>query len=209
MTAVFERRLVMPEAQLRLARRRSLGGILWLSVLLAAGCKSQKQPVYEDGRGLHFEPPPGWVERARDDALRANTVGRQQPALPLPPLGAPGRQQERFLVRYDRISTPDHAWLRVTVAEVSSATPLQACLASCRPGRDWKLETEEESLEVSGLPAAGVVFAGRCYDRDYLCETVAVRKGEMVYLFCAALPASDDAGREQVRQAVLRASWEK
>jgi hypothetical protein len=178
-----------------------------LLMLLLAGCNSQKQPVYEDGQGFHFVPPPGWVERARDDAMPARAGHRQQ-NLPLPPLGAPGHQPERFLVRYDRISTGHHAWLRVTVADLSSSTPLKACLSTCLPGRGWKRESEEEGLEVSGLPAARIAFVGRWYDQDYLCETVAVRKGEKVYLFSAAFPASDDTAREQVRQAVLRASWQ-
>jgi hypothetical protein len=70
------------------------------------------------------------------------------------------------------------------------------------PARAW-LETG------SGLPAARIAFRGRWYDQDYLCETVAVRRGEKVYLFSAAFPVSDDTGREQVRQAVLRASWQE
>jgi hypothetical protein len=188
-----------------------MGYRAWLSVivlmLLLAGCNSQKQPVYEDGQGFRFVPPLGWVERARDDAIPAKSAHRQQ-NLPLPPLGVPGRSQERFLVRYDRISTADHAWLRVTVADFPSSTALKACLSTCLPERWWKRESEEDGLEVSGLPAARIAFVGRWYDQDYLCETFAVRKGEKVYLFSTAFPTSDDTAREQVRQAVLRASWQ-
>jgi hypothetical protein len=182
-----------------------------LSVLvlmfLLAGCNSQKQPVYEDGHGFRFVPPLGWVERARDGAMPAKSAHRQQ-NLPLPPLGVTGNPPERFLVRYDRISTGHHAWLRVTVADLPSSTPLKACLSTHLPGRGWKQESEEDGLEVSGLPAARIAFVGRWYDQDYLCETVAVRKGEKAYLFSAAFPASDNTAREQVRQAVLRASWQ-
>jgi hypothetical protein len=188
-----------------------MGYRAWSSVfvltLLLAGCNSQKQPVYEDGQGFRFVPPLGWVERARDDAIPARAGHRQQ-NLPLPPLGAPGHQQERFLVRYDRISTGHHAWLRVTVADLSSSTPLKACLSTRPPGRGWKQESEEDGLEVSGLPAARIAFVGRYYDQDYLCETVAVRKREKAYLFSGAFPAADATAREQVRQAVLRASWQ-
>jgi hypothetical protein len=176
-------------------------------MFLLAGCNSRKQPAYEDGQGFRFVPPQGWVERARDDAIPIRSGHRQQ-NLPLPPLGVTGNRQERFLVRYDRISTGHHAWLRVTVADLPSSTPLKTCLSTRLPGRGWKRESEEESLEVSGLPAARIAFVGRYSDRDYLCETVAVRKGEKVYLFSAAFPASDDKAREQVRQAVLRASWQ-
>ena len=178
-----------------------------LLMLLLAGCNAQKQPVYEDRQGFRFMPPPGWVERLRDDAMPARAAHRQQ-NLPLPPLGVPGHSQERFLVRYDRISTAHHAWLRVTVADLPSSTPLKACLSTCLPERGWKRESEEDGLEVSGLPAARIAFVGRYYDRDYLCETFAVRKGEKVYLFSTAFPASDDTAREQVRQAILRASWQ-
>lgn len=80
--------------------------------------------------------------------------------------------------------------------------------STCLPERGWKRESEEDGLEVWGLPAARIAFVGRCYDRDYLCETFAVRKGERVYLFSVAFPASDNTAREQVRQAVLQASWQ-
>jgi hypothetical protein len=178
-----------------------------LLMLLLAGCNAQKQPVYENRQRFRFVPPPGWVERARDDAMPARAGHRQQ-NLPLPPLGVPGHQSECFLVRYDRISTAHHAWLRVTVADLPSSTPLKACLSTCLPDRGWKRESEEDGLEVSGLPAARIAFVGRCYDQDYLCETFAVRKGEKVYLFSAAFPASDDTAREQLRHAVLQSSWQ-
>jgi hypothetical protein len=174
---------------------------------LLAGCKSQKQPVYENKEGFHFVPPPGWVERVRDDALPARVAQRQQ-NLPLPPIGVPGSPRERFLVRYDRISTSQHAWLRVTVAEIPASSPLKACLSTRLPAQGWKRESEEEGLEVSGLPAARIAFVGRSYDQDYLCETFAVRNGERVYLFSAAFPAPDVTAREQVRQAILQASWQ-
>jgi hypothetical protein len=174
--------------------------------LLLAGCGARKEPVYEDSQGFRFEAPPGWVERARGEAMPARAEHRQQ-YLPLPPLGGGGTQQERLLVRYDRISTGQHAWLRVTVGELPSAMSLKACLSSRRPGSGWKLESEADSLEVSGLPAARVAFVGRWSDLDYLCETVAVRKGEKVYLFSASFPASDGTAREQVRQAVAGATW--
>src|SRR6516164_7433779 len=92
-----------------------------LLMLLLASCNAQKQPVYEDRQGFRFVAPPGWVERVRDDAMPARAGHRQQ-NLPLPPLGVPGHSQERFLVRYDRISTAHHAWLRVTVADLPSST---------------------------------------------------------------------------------------
>ena len=176
-------------------------------MLLFASCQRQKQLVYEDDEGFRFVPPSGWVERARGDSIPAGSSHRQH-NLPLPPLGVPGHPQVRFLVRYDRISTAQHAWLRVTVADLPSATSLKTCLSTRLPARSWKRESEEESLEVSGLPAARIAFAGRWSDQDYLCETFAVRKGGKVYLFSAAFPASDETEREQVRQAILHASWQ-
>lgn len=179
---------------------------LMVLMLLLAGCNSPKPLVYDDTEGLHFVPPPGWVERARGDAMPPGSSNRRQ-NLPLPPLDPPGQPQERFLVRYDRISTGDHAWLRISVADLPSATPLKTCLSTRLPERGWKRESEEENLEVSGFPAARIAFAGRWNDQDYLCETFAVRKGEKVYLFSAAFPVSDDTARQQVRQAVLQSSW--
>lgn len=197
--------------KVRVWNYRGIGFRKWSAAvgltLLLAGCTSPKQPDYQDSQGFHFVPPPGWVERARDDALPARSNRRQQ-NLPLPPLGIPGNPPERFLVRYDRISTGDRAWLRVTVADLPSSIPLKTCLSSRMPVSSWKRESDEGSLEVGGLPAARIAFVGRWYDQDYLCETVAVRKGEKAYLISAAFPASDGQAREQVRQAVLGASWQ-
>jgi hypothetical protein len=86
--------------------------------------------------------------------------------------------------------------------------PLNVCLSTHTPGPDWKQESEEGSLEVSGLPAARVVFVGQWDQQDYVCETVAVRKGENVYFITASWPASDSTVREQVRQAVAGATWQ-
>ncbi len=195
----------------RMPNPRRVGCREWwataLLMLLIAGCKAPKQPVYEDSEGFHFVPPPGWVERARGDAMPPGSSSRQQ-NIPLPPLGLPGQSQERFLVRYDRISTSQHAWLRVSDADLPTSTHLKALLSTRLPGRGWKRESEEESLEVSGLPAARIAFAGRWYDQEYLCETFAVRRGEKVYLFSAAFPTADDTARQQVRQAVLQVSWQ-
>jgi hypothetical protein len=37
--------------------------------LLLNGCRPHPPPVYQNQQGFHFTPPPGWVERARDDGL--------------------------------------------------------------------------------------------------------------------------------------------
>jgi hypothetical protein len=111
-------------------------------------------------------------------------------------------------VRYDRLLAGSHAWLRVTVADVPASTAPKACLVNRSPERRWKLESAEETFEINGLPAARIAFVGQWDQQDYLCETVAVRKGEMVYFITASLPASDSAGREQVRKAVAGATWQ-
>lgn len=182
-------------------------GLIVVPMMLLAGCNSPKQPVYQDQQGVRFTPPPGWVERARDDAMSSRSGHRHQD-IPLPPLSTAGKPQERLLVRYDRLLVGSHAWLRVTRADVPSPTPLKACLANRAPGRNWKRESEEESVEVRGLPAARVAFVGQWDQQEYLCETVAVRNGENVYFITASLPASDRTAREQVRQAVDRAAWQ-
>jgi hypothetical protein len=178
-----------------------------LLALVLDGCSSHKQPVYQDQQGFRFTPPPGWVERARDDALPSK-AGHRQPDLPLPKLGVPGSSaQERLLVRYDRLTAGHLAWLRVTVADLPPSIALQACVSARSPGPNWKRETEVDQLEVSGQPAVRIAFVGRWNNQDYLNETVAVRQGEQVYLITASFPASDGVAREQVRQAVAGATW--
>jgi hypothetical protein len=176
-------------------------------VLLLAGCSAPKPPGYQNAQGFRFTPPPGWVERARDDALPGKSAHRP-PDLPLPRLGVPGSSaQERLLVRYDRLTAGHLAWLRITVADLPSATTLQACVAARAPGPSWKRESEVEHLEVSGRQAARIAFAGKWSDQEYVSETVAVRQGEQVYFITASFPASDSTAREQVRQAVAGATW--
>jgi hypothetical protein len=192
------------------SREGKQGRLAWAGPILAvlmlfSGCGRQTQPVYQDQRGFHFTPPSGFVERVREDAIPARSSHRQD--VPLPPLVGPGNTQERLLVRYDRL-TSEHAWLRVSVADVPSATSLPACLINRSPGRDWKREANVESLEVSGLPAARVVQVGRWSGKEYVNETVAVRSGEQVYFITASFPASDSTAREQVRQAIAAATWQ-
>jgi hypothetical protein len=185
----------------------------WTSLTLAlllAGCGPgrPRPPAYEEGQGVRFTPPPGWVERDRPNAVpdgsaRGRPRGRARPDLPLPGLSA----RERLLVRYDRLTAGALAWLRLTVAEVPTATTLEACLAAHAPGPGWRREGKAEDVDVGGLPAARVAFRGRWDNQDYLCETVAARKAERVYFITASFPASDGAAREQVRQAVAGALW--
>jgi hypothetical protein len=178
-----------------------------LTLLLAwfGGCSAAKPPGYQNAQGFRFTPPPGWVERARDDALPQN-AGHRPPDVPLPRLGRSGNS-ERLLVRYDRLTAGHLAWLRITVADPPSTQSLPTVVASYSPGAGWKRSGEVESLEVSGHPAARVAFAGRWNKQDYLCETVAVRSGEQVYFLSASFPAADAEAREQVRQAVDHAGW--
>jgi hypothetical protein len=177
-------------------------------IFLLAGCDSQKQPIYQNKQGLRFTPPPGWVERARDDAMPSK-VSRKRQNVPLPPLGASGKSaQEHLLVEYYRLTSGNPAWLRVTVAVIPPSTSLKACLLTRGPGPSWKRALEVLDLEVSGFPAARIVFMGRWENQYYLSETVAVRKEERVYLITASFPASDHIAREQVRQSVVHATWQ-
>jgi hypothetical protein len=192
---------------------RSAGLAVGLALVLG-GCHAAKQPAYEDRQGFHFTPPPGWVERARDDALPVKS-GHRQPDLPLPKLGGSGSSTpERLLVRYDRLTAGYLAWLRVTTADVPPAGPLKALVSARSPGSSWKPESASENLEVSGLPAARAAFVGRWGGQGYLSETVAVRQGERVYVITASFPSADRKApadrkaREQVRQAVAGATWQ-
>jgi hypothetical protein len=169
------------------------------------GCGPRGKPlVYQDDRGFRLTAPPGWVERARADAVPAGAQAgsrvRREQVLPLPPLG-----EERLLVRYDRLTAGHLAWLRVGVADVPSSVPLAACLSA--PAEGWRADADVEDLEMGGLPAARAAFLGRWEGQEYRNESVAVRKGEQVYRITASFPAADDTAREQVRQAAAGAEW--
>jgi hypothetical protein len=190
-----------------MARRRGLPGCLAVVVALLPACGPAKPPDYRDESGLHFAPPPGWVERARPAAASGPggaAPSRREPNLPLPHLDA--RRHERLLVRYDRLTAGRLAWLRLSVAAVPASTALEQYLATRAPGSDWRREAGVETLEVKGRPAARGAWKGRWIRQDYLCETTAVRRGEEVYLFTASFPAADPMAREQVRQAVANAT---
>lgn len=186
-------------------RWSSLAAVL----VLLAGCSAPSQPVYQNKHGFRITPPPTWVERARDDALPAKP-GRKQPDLPLPPLRANGNAvEERMLVRYDRLTAGNLAWMRVSVADVPASTPLKEFVSANAPGREWKRESEPETLELSGRSAIRIAFTGIWSGQGYINETVAVRHGEQVYFITASFPVSDGTAREKVRKAVAGASWQK
>jgi hypothetical protein len=178
---------------------------LLAAVALLAGCGAPPPAGYEDRHGFTITPPAGWLERARDDALPAQ-FARKRPHIPLPPLETSGRAgAERMLVRYDRVTSGNMAWLRVTVAEPPAATSLKT-LAAKTPGPGWKRQGDAEDVEVSGLPAVRVVFVGRWEGQEYCCETVTCRKDARVYFLTGSFPAADTAARDQVRQAIARAA---
>jgi hypothetical protein len=189
-------------------------GRLLLVVLMLAGCSRERSlPAYQDGQGFQITPPPGWVERERpaNSPTAAAPGGKRRPAnVPLPPLGVIGpTDAEQLLIRYDRITAGSLAWLRVTMAEVPESrwTSLEAALEGRLPKGDWRRESKVENLEVGGMPAARIALVGRWDDQDYLCEIVAVRKGERTYLITASFPASDETARKQVRQSVAGVRW--
>src|SRR5207248_3249065 len=124
-------------------------------------------------------------------------------------LGSAGKAgTERLLVRYDRVTSGHLGWLRVSTVEVSAPAALKTFVAAKAPGPGWKREGEIEEFQLNGQPAARVAFLGRWVDQDYLCESVAVRKGDKVHLISGSIPAADSAGREQIRQAVATAAWQ-
>jgi hypothetical protein len=191
-------------------QRIQMSGGAALTIVVAlwfAGCSSRPQPVYQGKQGLRFTPPPGWVERDREDLLPAKP-GQRQGDLPLPRLETPGQSApEKLLVRYDRTIAGHLAWIRISVADLPAAASLKDAVSARAPQPDWKAEPDVADLEVSGMPAARAAFAGRWHDQDYLSETVAVRHEGQVYFITASFPAADAAAREQTRQAVDRATW--
>jgi hypothetical protein len=176
--------------------------------LLSLACGAPKKPlVFEDKQGFHFTPPPGWAERDREGALPAG-YAHKGAKLPLPPIdGSAKAGSEHLLARYDRVTAGYPAWLRVSVAEVPGNSSLTAYVTKRSPGSGWKRQGEVENLDVGGLPAARVAFAGRWQTDDYTNETVAVRRNDSVYLITASFPAADAEARAVVRQAVEQASW--
>jgi hypothetical protein len=179
-------------------------------VLLVAGCSHGSPPYFEDGRGLHIAPPPGWVERERVGAApvvsgRVHTKGGSN--LPLPALGPVGGAAERLLVRYDRVTAGRLAWMRVTFAEAPPTVPLEECAAAHSPGPEWGPEGQPENLQMTGQAAARAAFKGRWAGQDYLCETVAVRTAAGVYCFTASYPAADESAGGDVQQALAGVTW--
>lgn len=173
---------------------------LAIALFLVVGCGTGQQPVFDD-ENLHFTPPAGWAERARSGGRTAHQTATQRPAPPLPPLGA----AERQLVRYDRLTATNLAWLRVSAADPPAKVKLTECLSG--PTESWRRNGEIETLEVAGEPAVLAMYLGRWDSQDYRNETVVVRRGGRVYLITASFPASDTQAQLQVRQAVAGATW--
>ena len=198
----------MPDVPNRQSAEQSSDAGIFIALAAFGGLQFDHRAGYKDNQGFSLTPPPDWVERARGDAMSAQMVHKQA-NIPLPPLDAGGKSPgERLVVRYDRVSYGSLAWLRVSLAEVPSSVGLKTWVATKTPAANWKRESEVEELEIGGLPAARIAVVGRWNDQDELCETVAVRKGERVYVITGSLPAADAAAREQVRQAVASAVWQ-
>jgi hypothetical protein len=125
----------------------------------------------------------------------------------LPPIDAT-RKTEHLLVRYDRVSSGNMAWLRVSVADVPTTITLKSFVSARTPGTGWKHESPVEELAIASLPAARLAWTGRWERQDYRCETVAVRKADKVYFIVGSYPAADSAAQELVRQAIAGAAWQ-
>jgi hypothetical protein len=160
-------------------------------ILPLAGCGSRNgERAYENSEwGFRFIPPAGWSERSRLDAV--TTAG------------------ERLLVQYKRLKADHPAWLNVGVADVPASESLTAWLSKRSLGRDWRRGEQVEPFEVNGLPAARVTFAGRQGKLQLAGELVGVRVQGQIFLFSALYPVGDDKARQQVQQAIHRASWKE
>ena len=192
-------------APLRSATNRSsVRFLVAVLLVLLPACRAAKAPDYTDEAGVRFMPPTGWVESDRPAVVSvANRPTHRQPDQPLPLFDA--AHHERLLVRYDRLTAGQLAWMRLSVASVPVAETLEIYLAKRAPAADWRREGDVEALEVNDKPTVRAAWKGRWRNQDYLCETVALRRGEEVYLFTASFPAADTTAREQVRQAVAAA----
>jgi hypothetical protein len=179
-----------------------------VAVLLVsvAGCGARAKPPFQSDKGLRFTPPPGWGQRDREGALPPS-VAQHHTSIPLPALNTPGKSAERLIVRYDRVSAGQRAWLRVSIADLPASTSLDDYVAARAPAAGWKRQTLETGGEIGGLPAARAVFTGRFLDQDYISESVAVRRDAQVYVFSASFPASDPTAREEIRKAIEGATW--
>jgi hypothetical protein len=172
------------------------------------GCGSRNQLSFQGADGLHFTPPEGWVERVRGDIAPPN-VGNKRVEVPLPPIDISGKPvRERLLVRYDRLTSSEHAWLRISVAEAPASLTIQAFVANKAPAASWKRESDIEVIEVAGMPAARIAFRGKWNGDEFINESVAVRRDAKIYFISATFPAHDNDARGQVRQAVARFTWQ-
>src|SRR5262249_5811173 len=115
--------------------------------------------------------------------------------------------QDHLAVQYTRLTAGHPAWLRVSIADIATSVDLVKCLGSCSPAKGWRVSGQVESYELNGLPAARLALTGTWQKKDYQTEIVAVQQTGRVYFFSATFPASDEEGREQVRQAIAAASW--
>jgi hypothetical protein len=69
----------------------------------------------------------------------------------------------------------------------------------------WKLQKEARELDFQTVRAYCVAYAGRWENRNYLNESVAIRRGAQVYVITASFPAEDDETRTQIHEAIANA----
>jgi hypothetical protein len=166
-------------------------------MLIFVGCNGPTTQESATALSLEFAPPPGWI-KAEGSAPAANH-------LPLPRLDSSGKTQERLIARYDRSGSGQPAWMRVSRAVSDPTRTLRKYVSAKTPGTGWKLKNEARELDFEGVQSYRVVFAGRWENRDYLNETVAIRRGEQVFVITASFPATDEQARAQVRESIANA----
>jgi hypothetical protein len=157
-----------------------------LSVALAGCGWAASERVYRDADGFRFRSPAGWSERARNES-------------PVP---------DRLLVQYKRLRAGNPAWLSVSVAAAPRSVDLETWLARRALGPKHPRESTIDRLELGGQPAVRLICStGRPKKREFVCEWVAVRRHDRVYIFHSSFTADDRAARDEVRQAVASVAW--
>jgi hypothetical protein len=158
-----------------------------------AGCgREQPSALYENTElGFSFRAPAGWSERARCDDIPSRIT------------------HERLLVQYKRLQAGNPAWLRLSLVDLPETASLEAYLRRRSPGREWQRKSDIEALDFAGDRALLATFVGKCGPKDLLCEAIARRRGNRVYLFTGLFGATDGQSREAFREAVAQARLEK
>lgn len=168
-----------------------------LGIVMVVGCSDRPRApaltrdaiFQDDGSGLRFAAPDGWIMTLRG----------------VPPAGK--LEKHTRLVRYQPQVPDRHADFELAVIDLSQETDITEYLNKHQAGgQKWVPTGPPEQLSIGDSPATRHEFSSG-KRAGFKREITVVRRGERVYLFQTTYSPNDASSRDQARVAIQSVVW--